>query len=123
MSLRNINGDFVAQIENEFHEYNNTLLKRQVTRRGIAGDVIRVTDCDNYGRPQNLMYLCLDIKGDLIEKDGKPVLVKSFNAEQKSHTELSYFGLSRRLLSQERKIYTCENCEEKTGIKNCRHVW
>ena len=67
------------------------------------------------------MWLCLDKRGNIIKKDGKPILLKPFHAKQKTSFEISYNGsfISKKVT----KIYPCENCSSVSGIKYLRFVW
>ena len=82
-----------------------------------TGNDIHATDNDK----KNPMWLCLDKKGNIIRRSGKPVLVKPFDAQQKSEFKNVYHGafIDERIT----KIYPCDNCAGQTGEKNCKYVW
>ncbi len=67
------------------------------------------------------MWLCLDKRGNIIKKEGKPILLKPFQAKQKTTFKNSYSGAF--ILKKVTKIYLCENCSSVSGIKNLRFVW
>lgn len=122
VDVRRFQGVPVAKKELTFSQYNS----RQITQEKIIvfgiDEVAHVTDYDAYGKPKNVMWLCLDEKGNVIKNaDGKAVLVKPFQAEQRSEYEKQYSGAY--ITSKITKIYPCKNCVEQTGIKNCRYVW
>lgn len=58
----------------------------------------------------------------LIRRSGKPVLVKPFDAQQKSEFEIvnNVRGFKDKKIT---KIYPCKNCAGQTGEKNCKYVW
>lgn len=117
--LKNREGNVVAKKFYEFNIYNPTQINRENTT-DISGEIIRKIDYEN-GKPKNPMWLCLDEKGNIIEKAGKPILVKPFDAKQRSESENVYHGafISEKITN----YFPCKNCAEKTGIKNCKYVW
>lgn len=118
--LKNIDGKEVAKKQRAYNKYNGLQIDSEITFDIITGKIIHATEYE-FGKPKNPMWLCLDKKGNIIEKSGKPVLVKTFVAKQTYEHENEYHGaFIRRGI---RNYFPCKNCAEKTGIKNCRYVW
>lgn len=116
--LKNIEGKAVAKKELKYRIYNSTLIDREITST-IADELIHETVYE-VGKPVNNMFLCLDSKGNIIRKNGKPLLVKPFRAKQKCVFHHVYDGMFR--VQTIGKIYACENLP-KDATKKCRYVW
>lgn len=83
-------------------------------------DIIYLTNYDA-GEPKKPKWLCLDETGDILKKEGEPILVEPFQAEQPSTFKMTYNGAFKD--KRIKKIYPCKNCAEKTGNKECAYVW
>jgi len=118
--LKNIDGKEVAKKQRMYNEYNGLQIDSEITFDLITGKIIHATEYE-FGKPKNPMWLCLDKKGNIIKKSGKPVLVKLFDAKQRYEHENVYNGAFIR--GGISNYFPCNNCAEKTGIKNCRYVW
>ena len=120
--LKNRAGQEVAKKEIWFSPYNPTIKYAEVITDLITGYQFQAVIYDDYGRPKNPMWLCLDKKGNIIRRSGKPVLVKQFDAQQKSEFEIvnNVRGFKDKKIT---KIYPCKNCAGQTGEKNCKYVW
>lgn len=114
-------GKNVAQRLFEFNRYNPNQIARELLIDPNTGKVFHITEYDAYGKPRNQMWLCLDSEGAIVTKDGKPNLVKPFNAESKLVSRNEYDGafLSRKIL----EIYPCENCSNNAESKDCTYLW
>jgi len=123
VGLSNIEGEKIAEKSRYFHDFNNELIRKEVISDSKTSETLLIIDYNNYGKPINPMRLCLDIKGNIMKKNGKPIIVKPFEAQQESHSNISYRGLSQHISSVTIKIYRCKNCEEMTGIKGCLFIW
>ncbi|MHC4566474.1 MAG: HEAT repeat domain-containing protein [Planctomycetota bacterium] len=117
--LFNNEGKSVATRTFAYNEQNTRLIDEEVIH--VDGEKIHTTDYGPSGVKTNAMWLCLDEKGNIIEKDGKPVLVGTFRAQQESRYENRYsLGL---IIERTTKIYPCKNSADETGISDCRYVW
>ena len=66
-----------------------------------------------------IMFLCLDKKGRIIQENGKPKLLKVFNAKQKTTFKNEYYhGFISKTTT---KIFPCENCNSEN--KEIGFVW
>lgn len=117
--LFNNEGKQIARRTFVYNQQNSRLIDLQAIL--VDDEKIHTIDYDLSGRPTNVVWLCLDEKGNIIKKDGMPVLVKTFRAQQESRSENRY-SLGR-VISRTTKIYPCKNCWEETGIADCRYVW
>ena len=110
-TLVNVYGEEIAKKLYKYGDYNPTLLDYIVTIDTSTNETIHSSS----------KWVCLDEEGNIIKKDGKPVVVKKFSAMQKSYSETKYDGsfINRKT----RKIYPCKNCAKETGIENCWYVW
>ena len=122
--LINTEGKVIAQKDFEFSQHNPTQIRVESTREYTWDSpfhkALRVTNYE-LGKSKNPMFLVLDEKGSIITRADKPILVKRFRAQQKTKTETEYHGAFMH--KRTTKIYPCENCAEKTGIRNSRYVW
>jgi HEAT repeat protein len=125
-NLKNVEGTTVALKSYLYSEADPTrLIRVNILAYSVSGQdsssVIHTVDYGLLGEAVNAMFLCLDEKGDLIHRDGLPVLVRPFAATQRS--TILHTRIDPGLHFTETKIYRCANCAEMSGIENCRYVW
>ncbi|NIM13315.1 MAG: hypothetical protein GTO45_14480 [Candidatus Aminicenantes bacterium] len=118
--LKNLKGKIIAKKIPVFSKFNTKIITEERIFDVVTNKTIHITKYE-YGKPINPLFLCLDEKGNIIKKSGKPILIKSFYALQQIKSKKKYS--TGFLIEEIRKIYPCENCAEQTGIKNCRYVW
>jgi len=120
--LKNLKGKIIAKRIPVFSKFNTKwIITGERIFDVVTNKTIHITKYDKYGKPLNPMFLCLDKKGNIIKKSGKPILIKSFYTLQQIKSKKEYSA--GVLIEEIRKIYPCENCAGQTGIKNCRYVW
>lgn len=122
-TLSNTDGDMIAKQVFKYHDFNNMLIRRTITTDLVSQDTLRITNYNDYGKPENYKYLCLNKDGNIIKNDSEPVLVELFQIKQKQSSNISYKGFTKEKLLEEIKLYPCQDCAEKTKIANCRFVW
>jgi len=83
--------------------------------------IIHTINYDEYGRPKNKKYLCLDFNGNIIKRDGNVVFVENFSSNQKSVTKYQYDGSFR--IGETTRIYTCKDCSDELNILECWFIW
>ena len=120
--LLNTEGQEVAKKVFWFNPSNPTIKAGEVITDLQTGNEFHAEVYDVYGKPKNPMWLCLDKKGNIIRLSGEPVLVKPFDAQQKSKFEIvkNVRGFKDKKIT---KIYPCENCAENTDLEDCKYVW
>ena len=118
-ALFNVEGEQVVRKNFIFNKYNSKLVSKETLI--VKDKPIHVTEYDSYGKPKKPIWLCFDKNGNIIEKNGNPIFVNTFKAEQKSKIE-DRRSLGR-ILSRSIKIFPCKNCAESTQISNCKYVW
>ena len=85
------------------------------------------TRYDEYGKPVNDKWVCLDYRGNLLRDTSNKlavnatVVVDKFDAHQKSSTSNLYEGAF--MIGKHTRIYPCLDCSEKTGNPGCFYVW
>lgn len=122
-TLSNANGDMIAKQVFKYHDFNNMLIRRTITTDLVSQDTLRITDYNDYGKPENYKYLCLNKDGNIIKNGSEPVLVELSQIKQKQSSNISYKGFTKEKLLEDIKLYPCQDCAEKTKIDNCRYVW
>jgi hypothetical protein len=120
IDLYNINGEKVAKKIVLRSQFNPT----QVTGiliKDKSGSQLNYTEIEPGGNAKNRYFICLDKDGNLIKKNNAAVLVKPFQALQKTEFEIKYKGaFTDKKLT---KFHPCNNCAAQTGIKECLYVW
>jgi hypothetical protein len=110
----------VAYRHVQYHEFNDTLVSREVvTVWDGTMDTILVTEYDGYGRPIDPVYLCLDIMGSLLTRDGESITVPRSAFSPRQQTDTAFSGTE----AEGATVYVCENCAGATGVDQCRFVW
>jgi hypothetical protein len=111
--------------------HRNRSNPRQVTAEALAvypnlGETVHIADFsgqypdDDKATPDR-MWVCLDQRGDVVTRDGNPVVVRTFPAEQQTTFRRQYDGA--HIERQTTRISPCENCAGRTGLPECRFVW
>lgn len=116
--LKNKRGKVVAKKLIMRNRYNPLQITGELIR-DVADKDIHYTETE--GTAKNPMWICLDKDGNIVKKAEKPVLVKSFQAIQKTKFKIKYNGAFKD--KKYTIFYPCSNCASKTGIKDCVYVW
>jgi hypothetical protein len=119
--LKNLNGKTVAKKIFQFNKFRSDFFSNEKIFNATNNNGIHETDYDEFNKPKNRKWLCLDGDGNIIIQKDKVILINPFNADQKSYPKNIYkMGF---LMERIREIYPCKNCAEGTGIKDCVYVW
>jgi hypothetical protein len=116
--LKNKKGEMVAKKLIIRNRYNPTQITGELIR-DVADKDIHYSEIE--GKAKNPMWLCLDKDGNILKKANKPVLVKPFQAIQKTEYKIKHHGAYKD--KKYTIFYPCSNCASKTGIKECVYVW
>jgi hypothetical protein len=121
IALKNINGSEVAKKVFEYNNYNGMLISKIVIISLPSQDTIATIIYDMFGEPIKNKYICLDIEGNILKENGKPIIVDAFKARQKSTFNRKYNGSF--VVSEVMKSYPCLNCDDETGKVDCFYIW
>lgn len=121
MILKNINGKEVAKKVMEFQSFNPFLIAKKTIIDSNSDKSILTIPYNEYGKPLNNKWLCLDKNGNMVMRKGKPVFIKTFHAIQRMESRIAYSGSFKT--GKNIKIFPCDNCAKETGLKSCVYVW
>lgn len=118
--LFNKNAEVIARKIILRSQYNPTQITG-ILIKDQSGRQIHFSEIEPGGNIKDHRWICLDQDGNMVKKNGIPVIVKFFQAKQVSKFEIKYDGAFK-----DKEITTfssCSNCAEATGIKDCAYVW
>jgi len=121
-TLNNVEGKDVVKRKFIYNEENSKRITSEIIEDLMTGREIHVMKYDSSGQPVNQKFICFDIRGNIIRRNGKAVLTEKNIELRKTelYTSYSVYGYIERITIT---IYPSQELAGQTGVRNCKYIW